>query len=58
MRQMTFQGPGDEIAIDGLAIKRGETVEVDELQIRRLIEAGANLEEAKSAKPDKPAKGV
>jgi hypothetical protein len=46
MRHVTFKGPGDEMAIDGLSIKKSETVELDELQIRRLRDAGAELEDA------------
>jgi hypothetical protein len=64
MTLMRYLGPADLMTLDGLEIKRGDTVELDELQIRRLRDAGAELEivpapapaTASTKKPAPPAK--
>jgi len=43
MAKVTFTGPGDQMDIDGLEIKKGQTLTLGNQQIRRLEDAGAEL---------------
>lgn len=49
MAKVTHIGPGDVVSLDGLDIAKGKTVELDENQIRRLHDAGTELEIDRSA---------
>lgn len=40
-----YRGPGDAVELDGLSIKKGETVEITGDQARRIREAGGELDE-------------
>lgn len=44
MAKVTHRGPGDLITLDGLEIKKGDTLTLDNEQIRRLTDAGAELD--------------
>jgi hypothetical protein len=53
MTLMRYIGPGDAMTMDGLEIHKGQTVELAPEQIRRLRDAGAELEPATAPAPTK-----